>query len=133
MTEVIRKDRTSSLRCRPVRSALQARAGRPLPNSCPCASYSGWLGQSCGGGLAAAGFLRMPLLASRVARNRRFYAHLTALLEEFHLFATVLEWPSSGGATRLLSAATPRITLFAGKAVEVQDDDRPLRQHRLDT
>jgi hypothetical protein len=35
------------------------------------ASYSGWLGQSCGGGMsratAAAGFLRMPLLASRVA------------------------------------------------------------------
>jgi|AmaraimetaFIIA10_FD_contig_121_201451_length_609_multi_2_in_0_out_0_1 hypothetical protein len=34
---------------------------------------------------------------------------------------------------RRLSAATPRIALFAGKAVEVQDDDRPLRQHRLDT
>jgi hypothetical protein len=31
-------------------------------------------------------------------------------------------------------AATPRIALFAGKAVEVQDDDRSLiRQHRLDT
>jgi hypothetical protein len=39
MTEVIRKDKTSSLRCRPVRSALQARAGRPLPNSCPCALF----------------------------------------------------------------------------------------------
>jgi hypothetical protein len=34
---------------------------------------------------------------------------------------------------KLQRAATPRIALFAGKAVEVQDDDRPLRQHRLDT
>jgi hypothetical protein len=73
-----------------VRSALQARAGRPLPNSCPCASYTGWLGQSCGGGMsratATAGFLRMPLLASRVARNRRFYAHLTALARRISPF-----------------------------------------------
>jgi NitT/TauT family transport system substrate-binding protein len=72
MTEVIRKDRTSSLRCRPVRSALQTRAGRPLPNSCPCASYSGWLGailrrRNEVSRATAAGFLRMPLLASGVA------------------------------------------------------------------
>ena len=34
----IRKDRTSSLRCRPARSAPRGRAGRLLlPNQCPCA------------------------------------------------------------------------------------------------
>src|SRR5262249_40552331 len=94
MTEVIRKDRTSSLRCRPVQSTLQARAGRPLPNSCPCASfYSGWLAQSCGSGPAAAGFLRMPLLASRVARNRRLYAHVTALARRISPFR-----PGAGAA-----------------------------------
>ena len=35
---------------------------------------------------AATGFLRMPLLASRVARNRRFYAHLTALTRRISPF-----------------------------------------------
>ena len=64
MTEVIRRDRTSSLKCRPARSALQARAGRPLPNSCPCASFRGGLGQSCGGGLSFSRYCRRRLFAN---------------------------------------------------------------------
>src|SRR5262249_7733848 len=39
----IRKDRTSSLRCRPARSAPRGRAGRLLlPNQCPCAPPAGF-------------------------------------------------------------------------------------------
>jgi hypothetical protein len=91
MTEVIRKDRTSSLRCRPVRSALQARAGRPLPNSCPCASYSGWLGQSCGDGMKFLALLPPAFCGCRYwprvsQRNLGFYAHLTALARRISPF-----------------------------------------------
>src|SRR6516225_6700354 len=83
MTEVIRKDKTSSLRCRPVRSALQARAGGRYQTHVHVPLIRGGLGN-----LAAAECLALlppPAFCGchywpRVSQhNRRFYAHLTAL------------------------------------------------------
>jgi hypothetical protein len=65
MTEVIRRDRTSSLKCRPARSALQARAGRPVTKLMSMCLLFGvaWGNLAAADELsratAAAGFLRM--------------------------------------------------------------------------